>query len=82
MTTASTEHDPMSAFPGGRAAVFRAAAAAAAAWSRRAPQPTGRRPKRVVVLGTRGGQVVSSRVFQRKAPVAVSGGAGGARRDR
>ena len=66
MTTASTQHDPMSVFPGGRAAVFRAAAAAAAGWSRRAPQPTGRRPKRLLMLNTRGGQVVSARVVQRK----------------
>jgi hypothetical protein len=79
-STASTEHDPMSAFPGGRAAVFRAAAAAAAAWAKRAPQPTGRKPKRLLMLNTRGGQVVSTRVFQRKAPWPSAGCVVGARR--
>lgn len=78
-STASTERDPWSAFPGGRAAVFARAAAMAAAWSKQAPGPTARRPKRVVVANARGGRVGSVRVYQTKAPVAVSGSAVGAK---
>lgn len=80
-STASTEHDPWSVFPGGRAAVFARAAAMAAAWSKRAPGPTGRRPKRGVAVNQRGGIIVpgSARVYQTKAPVAVSRSAVGAK---